>query len=102
MGSSEKVLVLIKQCVKVDYFNIEVEIYLLFYKLEFLEEDNWVIVEVINKVNFDLFWIGMIVFKQEKWVYMYWYELKIYCYCGMIGVVFDFYVGMVKCVFVWW
>lgn len=59
MGSSEKVLALIKQRVKVDYPNIEVETYSPPYKPEFSEEDNRAIVEAINKANPDLLWIGM-------------------------------------------
>ena len=56
MGSSEKVLALIKQRVKVDYPNIEVETYSPPYKPEFSEEDNRAIVEAINKANPDLLW----------------------------------------------
>ena len=67
MGSSEKVLALIKQRVKVDYPNIEVETYSPPYKPEFSEEDNRAIVEAINKANPDLLWIGMTAPKQEKW-----------------------------------
>ncbi|WP_195593781.1 WecB/TagA/CpsF family glycosyltransferase, partial [Phocaeicola dorei] len=69
MGSSEKVLALIKRRVKVDYPNIEVETYSPPYKPEFSEEDNRAIVEAINKANPDLLWIGMTAPKQEKWAY---------------------------------
>lgn len=96
MGSSEKVLALIKQRVKVDYPNIEVETYSPPYKPEFSEEDNRAIVEAINKANPDLLWIGMTAPKQEKWAYTHWHELKIHCHCGTIGAVFDFYAGTVK------
>lgn len=87
MGSSEKVLALIKQRVKVDYPNIEVETYSPPYKPEFSEEDNRAIVEAINKANPDLLWIGMTAPKQEKWAYTHWHELEIHCHCGTIGAV---------------
>ena len=102
MGSSEKVLALIKQRVKVDYPNIEVETYSPPYKPEFSEEDNRAIVEAINKANPDLLWIGMTAPKQEKWAYTHWNELKIHCHCGTIGAVFDFYAGTVKRAPAWW
>ena len=102
MGSSEKVLALIKQRVKVDYPNIEVETYSPPYKPEFSEEDNRAIVEAINKANPDLLWIGMTAPKQEKWAYTHWHELKIHCHCGTIGAVFDFYAGTVKRAPAWW
>lgn len=59
MGSSEKVLALIKRRAAVDFPHIEVETYSPPYKPEFSEEDNRAIVEAINKANPDLLWIGM-------------------------------------------
>jgi len=102
MGSSEKVLVLIKQRAKVEYPQIEVETYSPPYKPEFSEEDNQAIVEAINKANPDLLWIGMTAPKQEKWTYTHWSELQIHCHCGTIGAVFDFYAGTVKRAPIWW
>lgn len=102
MGSSEKVLALIKQRVKVDYPNIEVETYSPPYKPEFSEEDNQAIIEAINKANPDLLWIGMTAPKQEKWTYTHWDQLQIHCHCGTIGAVFDFYAGTVKRAPIWW
>lgn len=102
MGSSEKVLALIKRRVQVDYPNIEVETYSPPYKLEFSEEDNRAIVEAINKANPDLLWIGMTAPKQEKWTYTHWDQLQIHCHCGTIGAVFDFYARTVKRAPIWW
>ncbi len=102
MGSSEKVLALIKQRAKVEYPQIEVETYSPPYKPEFSEEDNQAIVEAINKANPDLLWIGMTAPKQEKWTYTHWSELQIHCHCGTIGAVFDFYAGTVKRAPIWW
>ncbi|WP_455668794.1 WecB/TagA/CpsF family glycosyltransferase [Phocaeicola sp.] len=102
MGSSEKVLALIKQRAKVEYPQIEVQTYSPPYKPEFSEEDNQAIIEAINKANPDLLWIGMTAPKQEKWTYTHWSELQIHCHCGTIGAVFDFYAGTVKRAPIWW
>ena len=96
MGSSEKVLKLIKRRSKVDFPNIEVETYSPPYKPEFSKAENNAIISAINKANPDLLWIGMTAPKQEKWVYTHWNELQIHCHCGTIGAVFDFYAGTVK------
>ena len=66
MGSSEKVLALVKQRVRVDYPNIEVETYSPPYKLEFSSEENNAIISAINKADPDLLWIGMTAPKQEN------------------------------------
>lgn len=102
MGSSEKVLGLIKQRARKEYPNIVVETYSPPYKPEFTEEENAAIVEAINKVNPDLLWIGMTAPKQEKWAYTHWKELNIHCHCGTIGAVFDFYAGTAKRAPMWW
>ena len=61
MGSSEKVLKLIKRRSKVDFPNIEVETYSPPYKPEFSKAENNAIISAINKANPDLLWIGMTV-----------------------------------------
>ena len=102
MGSSEKVLSMIKQRSKGDFPNIEVETYSPPYKSEFNEEENNAIITAINEANPDLLWIGMTAPKQEKWIYTHWNELQIHCHCGTIGAVFDFYAGTVKRAPMWW
>ena len=102
MGSSEKVLSMIKQRSKGDFPNIEVETYSPPYKSEFNEEENNAIITAINKANPDLLWIGMTAPKQEKWIYTHWNKLQIHCHCGTIGAVFDFYAGTVKRAPMWW
>lgn len=102
MGSSEKVLSMIKKRSKEDFPNIEVETYSPPYKSEFSEEDNNAILTAINKANPDLLWIGMTAPKQEKWIYTHWDELQIHCHCGTIGAVFDFYAGTVRRAPMWW
>ena len=91
MGSSEKVLALIKEKSKVVYPNIQIESYSPPYKPEFSDEDNRKIIEAINQANPDLLWIGMTAPKQEKWTYQHWKDLKVNCHVGNIGAVFDFF-----------
>ena len=96
LGSSEKVLSLIRERAAVDYPNLEVVTYSPPYKPEFSDEDNRAMIRVINDANPDLLWIGMTAPKQEKWTYKHWNELNIHCHCGTIGAVFDFYARTVK------
>ena len=102
MGSSEKVLGLIREKAKVVYPHIEVVTYSPPYKPEFSDEDNAAIVKAINDANPDLLWIGMTAPKQEKWAYSHWNELNIHCHCGTIGAVFDFFAGTAKRAPKWW
>ena len=96
LGSSEKVLSLIRQRAAVDYPNLEVVTYSPPYKPEFSDEDSQAMIRAINEADPDLLWIGMTAPKQEKWTYQHWNELNIHCHCGTIGAVFDFYAGTVK------
>ena len=102
MGSSEKVLALIKKRAAVDYPNIVVETYSPPYKPEFSEEDNRTIIEAVNKAKPDLLWIGMTAPKQEKWTYQHWKKLDVNCHVGNIGAVFDFFAGTVERAPLWW
>ena len=102
MGSSEKVLSLIKEKAKKVYPNITVETYSPPYKPEFTDEDNKAIIDAINAAKPDLLWIGMTAPKQEKWAYTHWNELNINCHCGTIGAVFDFFAGTVERAPLWW
>lgn len=102
MGSSEKVLSLIKEKAKLVYPNIIVETFSPPYKPEFNDEDNKKIIDAINQANPDLLWIGMTAPKQEKWTYSHWNELEIHCHVGTIGAVFDFFAGTVERAPLWW
>lgn len=102
LGSSEKVLGLIKERAKIDYPNIEIITYSPPYKAEFTDDENRAMVNAINEANPDLLWIGMTAPKQEKWAYRHWNELNIHCHCGTIGAVFDFYAGTAKRAPLWW
>lgn len=102
MGSSEKVLKLIREKGKTVYPNIQIETYSPPYKPEFSEAENLEIIEAINRANPDLLWIGMTAPKQEKWAYRHWNELHIHCHCGTIGAVFDFFAGTMERAPMWW
>lgn len=102
MGSSEKVLSLIREKATVEYKNIMVETYSPPYKPDFSYEDNSAIIKTINDAKPDLLWIGMTAPKQEKWTYSHWNELNIHCHVGTIGAVFDFYAGTAKRAPQWW
>lgn len=102
LGSSEKVLTLIRLRAAIDYPNLEVATYSPPYKPEFSEEDNQAMIQAINTANPDLLWIGMTAPKQEKWAYQHWNELGIHCHCGTIGAVFDFYAGTARRAPLWW
>lgn len=96
MGSSEKVLSLIRTRAEKDYPNLEIVTYSPPYKEEFSDEDNAAIITAINEAKPDLLWIGMTAPKQEKWAWQHWPELDIHCHVGTIGAVFDFYAGTVE------
>ena len=102
MGSSEKVLALIRRRAADVYPNITVKTYSPPYKPEFSEADNKAIIDAINECRPDLLWIGMTAPKQEKWVYSHWDELEIRCHCGTIGAVFDFFAGTSRRAPLWW
>ena len=96
LGSSEKVLKLIREKAAEVYPKLEVVTYSPPYKSQFTVEDNLKMVNVINDCNPDLLWIGMTAPKQEKWTYANWDRLNIHCHVGTIGAVFDFFAGTYK------
>lgn len=102
MGSSEKVLSLIRERAAKEYPNLDVATYSPPYKPEFSEEDSNAIINAINSENPDLLWIGMTAPKQEKWTYSHWDKLTIHCHVGTIGAVFDFFAGTAKRAPMWW
>lgn len=96
LGSSEKVLDLIRKKTATLYSNLEVVTYSPPYKPRFTIEDDQNMVQAINDANPDLLWIGMTAPKQEKWAYANWDRLNIHCHVGTIGAVFDFFAGTYK------
>lgn len=102
MGSSERVLSLIRERAAKDFPHLEVVTYSPPFKAKFSDEDNRAIIAAINAAQPNLLWIGMTAPKQEKWTYSHWDELRINCHVGTIGAVFDFYAGTVKRAPLWW
>lgn len=102
VGSSEKVLGLIRERAAQDFPDLEVITLSPPYVKDFSEEQSREMIEAINAADPDLLWIGMTAPKQEKWTYQHWNELNIHCHCGCIGAVFDFYAGTVKRAPLWW
>lgn len=96
LGSSEKVLALIREKAAIVYPNLDVVTYSPPYKPKFTVEDDLTMVKAINDANPDLLWIGMTAPKQEKWTYANWDRLNIHCHVGTIGAVFDFFAGTYK------
>jgi N-acetylglucosaminyldiphosphoundecaprenol N-acetyl-beta-D-mannosaminyltransferase len=96
LGSSEKVLGLIREKAASRYPNLEVVTYSPPYKPQFTVEDDLDMVKAINDANPDLLWIGMTAPKQEKWTYANWDRLNIHCHVGTVGAVFDFFAGTYK------
>ncbi|MCQ2089714.1 MAG: WecB/TagA/CpsF family glycosyltransferase [Fibrobacter sp.] len=96
LGSSEKVLGLIREKAAKTYPNLEVVTYSPPYKPQFTVEDDLNMVKAINDANPDLLWIGMTAPKQEKWTYANWDRLNIHCHVGTVGAVFDFFAGTYK------
>lgn len=94
LGSSEKVLSLIRKRMSEVYPQWEVVTYSPPYKPEFSAEDNEAMINAINEANPDLLWIGMIAPKQEKWTYANWERLNIHCHVGTVGAVFDFFPAL--------
>jgi len=93
LGSSEKVLNLIRENAAKQYPNLQVITYSPPYKPEFSEQDNQLMIDAVNAADPDLLWIGMTAPKQEKWTYANWDRLHIHCHVGTVGAVFDFFAG---------
>lgn len=96
LGSSEKVLELIRRRAAADYPSIRVITLSPPFKAEFSDAENRAMIDAVNAAEPDLLWIGMTAPKQEKWAYTHLPELKVNCHIGTIGAVFDFYAGTVR------
>ncbi len=95
LGSSEKVLQLIKDRLSHEYPNVNVATYSPPFKPVFSDEDNQNMIDSINEFNPDVVFIGMTAPKQEKWSVQHKNKLN----AGLIvsiGNVFDWYAGTQK------
>ncbi len=97
LGSSDKVLQLIRDRLSKEYPNINVATYSPPFKAHFSDEDNQDMVNSINAFNPDVVFVGMTAPKQEKWSFQHKTKLK----AGLIisiGNVFDWYAGTQKAI----
>lgn len=92
LGSSDYTLNLIRERVKTDFPNVQIESYSPPYKPVFTTEDNIVMREKVNHFKPRVLFVGMTAPKQEKWVHANKGDLNTNIICS-IGAVFDFYAG---------
>ena len=102
LGSSDSVLIKIRERVATEYTHLDVYTFSPPFKTEFSEIENKQMIEAVNVVRPDLLWIGMTAPKQEKWIYTHIGQLHVNGPIGAIGAVFDFYAGTVKRAPLWW
>jgi len=95
LGSTEKVLELIRQRAEKEFPGVTMASYSPPYKAEFTTEDNSLMIDAINSFSPDVLFIGMTAPKQEKWAAAHFEEINAHHICS-IGAVFDFYAGTVK------
>jgi N-acetylglucosaminyldiphosphoundecaprenol N-acetyl-beta-D-mannosaminyltransferase len=95
LGSSEKILQLIKTRAAKDFPYVQVFTYSPPYKPEFSTEDSKVMIDKVNEVDPDVLFVGMTAPKQEKWTYQNFSQLQVGHVC-CIGAVFDFYAGNIN------
>ena len=96
LGSTNENLTQIREKMKKEFPGIEVAgMYSPPFKEDFSDEDTRTMVEIVNRVQPHVLWVGMTAPKQEKWIYRHKKKLEVR-FIGAIGAVFDFYVGTVK------
>jgi N-acetylglucosaminyldiphosphoundecaprenol N-acetyl-beta-D-mannosaminyltransferase len=94
-GSSERVLLLIRQRVQREFPNIEVCGTKSPPFRDWSPEENQAMVEMINSAKPDVVWVGMTAPKQEKWLHQNRHFLTAPV-LGSIGAVFDFFAGTIR------
>lgn len=96
LGSSERVLALIRERLARDYPNIAFAgSYSPPFKAEFSAADMNAMIEAVNIARPTVLWVGMTAPKQEKWIRSNRARLKV-PFAGAIGAVFEFYAGTTK------
>jgi N-acetylglucosaminyldiphosphoundecaprenol N-acetyl-beta-D-mannosaminyltransferase len=95
LGSSADTLKKIRERISVDHPNIRVGSCSPPFKSLFSDEDDTKMINVVNKFNPDVLFVGMTAPKQEKWVYRNRHLINAPVICS-IGAVFDYYAGTVK------
>lgn len=95
LGSCTETLGKIKERLAEEYPNISTNFYSPPFKPEFTVSDSALMVEMINKFNPDVLFVGMTAPKQEKWAHSHKNAIDAGMICS-IGAVFDFYAGTKK------
>ena len=102
LGSSIETLEKIKDRLNIEYPFITSEFLSPPFKKEFTEEENYLMVEAINKFKPDILFVGMTCPKQEKWSYLNKNHITANLICS-VGAVFDWYAGNQKEIAeIWW
>ena len=94
LGSTDKILSMIRKRAETEYPNVHISSFSPPYKKEFSAEENKMMIDLINEVEPDVLFVGMTAPKQEKWAYQHFIELQVGHVC-CIGAVFDFYAGTI-------
>ena len=95
LGSTNQTLSLIKKRLSVEYPNIKMAFYSPPFKKDFTVNENREMINLINKFNPEVLFVGMTAPKQEKWTYQNKVVLNAKIICA-IGAVFDFYAKTVN------
>lgn len=95
LGSTTSTLEKIENKVFIDYPNVKVKSYSPPFAENFLDEEIFKIINLINSHKPDVLFIGMTAPKQEIWSAKYFSQLSVKHIC-CIGAVFDFYSGNIK------
>lgn len=62
---------------------------------ELTNEEDRAVVEIINKANPDILWVGLGLLKQERWIAEHLSKIRVSWMIG-VGAAFDFFAGTVK------
>ena len=96
LGGTNQTLIKIQKRMAIDFPNITIcGFYSPPFKNKFSNQDNMDIINIINKSNPDVLWVGLSAPKQEKWIIDNIEKLDVKFAAG-VGAVFDFYVGNIK------
>jgi N-acetylglucosaminyldiphosphoundecaprenol N-acetyl-beta-D-mannosaminyltransferase len=95
IGSTERVLELIRSRVSEEYPGVSIGTYSPPYKENLSDSENRTMISAVNAFRPDVLFVGMTQPKQEKWAARNIDQLDAMHIC-CIGAVFDFYAGTVK------
>lgn len=96
MGSSDKVLGLIRNRLANEYPNIEIRCFSPSFGEAIPDDESKAILDDIRAFKPDVLFVSMTAPKQEKWAEKYRAELEGVGIVACIGAVFDFYAGTKK------